>query len=53
MLHHTNVKYDIISSKFQFKGAGLKFKVAVAIFRKKQKTKNIVIALTPTCIDGF
>ena len=31
---HTNVGYDIILSKFDFQGPGLKVKVTVAIFRK-------------------
>ena len=35
MVFHTNVGCDNISSKFDFQGPGLKFKVTVAIFRKK------------------
>ena len=35
--------------QFAFQGPGLKVKVTVAIFRKK----NFVIALAPTFIDGL
>ena len=31
---HTNVRYDNISSKFDFQGPGIKVKVTVDIFRK-------------------
>ena len=44
---HTNVRFDTITSKFNFQGPGLKYKVTVAILRKT------VIALVPTFINGF
>ena len=44
----TSHKYDNILSKTYFQGAGLKVKVTVAICRK-----NFVMALVPTCINGF
>ena len=52
---NVTVRYDYISGKFNFKVSGLKVKVTVAIFRKKNKTKkkNVVIALTPAFINGF
>ena len=46
---HTNVLYDNISSKFNFRGTSIKVKVVLAIFRKK----NFIIALVPTFINGF
>ena len=49
MYLHTIVEYCNISSKFNFQDAGLKVKVFVAIFRKK----NLIIALALTFINGF
>ena len=43
-----NVQYVNISGMFDFHGAGIKVKVVVAIFRKKN-----VIASVPTFIIGF
>ena len=44
---HINVWYSNILSKFNFQVAGLKVKVIVAIFRKK----DFVIALAPAFIN--
>ena len=48
-----NVGYDL-SSKFNFRVAGLKVKVTLAIFRRKKKEKkNFVIILAFVFISGF
>ena len=44
----TNVSNDNISSKYDFQGAGFKFKVTVAIFRK-----NFGIVLAPYLLMDF
>ena len=54
------VRYNTLS-KFVFRGARIKVKVVLALFRnnnnnnnnKKTRQKNFAIALVPTFINGF
>ena len=48
---HTNVLYDNISSKFNFRGTSIKVNVVLAIFRKKKKKNKFY--LVPTFINEF